>query len=382
MSIFGTTCPKIIVDLNSSNSEVLLEYGVVLKDEPVPTNYHVKAIRTGTKYFTNAGKHWIFVVKIHLWKYEQPDAKYIELKSYEGTKVILYKRSDGDAVYDQQGNPALFYLSSATSSYTDDTNKLDVLTLTFISVDRLAEIFIVPRSPENIADLVLWFADDTLENPSANNFVWTDKVSGTITLSGNYGTGDGLTLLNGKTVLHSEGDIGTTNQLSTWILNYPAFTFIGLIQKDLPQGEEFYTCHIFQQQNIIPRITFSLGPYVSGGGGSNGLLLRAQDGFSYNQLVGLSGVVGGANADTPPHKLTLISVKITYGTSIVVNINGTEYSTSFLRSKLPIVHYVLNSRWNGLIGEFMYYSRTLTNSELNYLGRYYRNKYGVDWTDI
>lgn len=382
MSIFGTTHPKIIVNIDTTLDEVLLQHAVVLKDEPELDSYGVKAVRTGRRVFNNAGKHWLFQVKVHLWKYADPIAKYLELKSYEGTKVILYRRSDGDAVYDQQGNPVLFYLSSATSSYTDDTNKLDVLTLTFISVDRLAEIFIVPRSPENIADLVLWFADDTLENPSANNFVWTDKVSGTITLSGNYGTGDGLTTLKGKTVLHSEGDIGTTNQLSTWVLNYPAFTFIGLIQKDLPQGPENYRCHMFGQQKINPYITFELGASTSGGSGSNGLLFRAQDGFSYNQLVGLSGVNGGANADTPPHKLTLISVKITYGTSIVVNINGTEYSTSFLRDKLPIVEYVLNRHWNGLIGEFMYYSRILTNSELNYLGRYYQNKYGVDWTDI
>lgn len=135
MSIFGTSHPKIIVNIDTTLDEVLLQYAVVLKDEPELDSYEVRAVRTGKRVFTNAGKHWIFQVKIHLWKYADPIAKYLELKSYEGTEVLLYRHSDGDPIYDTYWNEGRFFIQSVNESITDEKNKYDVLTLTFRSID-------------------------------------------------------------------------------------------------------------------------------------------------------------------------------------------------------------------------------------------------------
>ncbi len=131
--LFGVEAPKIIVNIDTTQDEVLLDYSVILKDEPELDTYGVKAVRTGKQVFTNAGKHWIFEVKIHLWKYGDPKAKYLELKSYEGTDVYLKRHSDSGYIYDTYDNKGVFILLSVNESYTDEVNKYDVLILTFRS---------------------------------------------------------------------------------------------------------------------------------------------------------------------------------------------------------------------------------------------------------
>lgn len=135
MGIFGVQTPKIIVNIDTTQDEVLLDYSVILKDEPELDSYGVKAVRTGKQVFTNAGKHWIFEVKIHLWKYADPKAKYLELKSYEGTKVYLYRHADGEPICDDNRNPSKFLIESVNESYIDEFNLYDVLTISLRSID-------------------------------------------------------------------------------------------------------------------------------------------------------------------------------------------------------------------------------------------------------
>lgn len=383
MGLMGTGRPKMVINIGTTQDEVELYNWVTTKDEEEIDIHSAKAPRTGKRKFVISGKHWTFAGKIFLYKYNDPEAAYNEFKSYEGETVYLYRHNDGFPFFDEDSNPCLFQLVSVNEAYTDQTNKYDVLNLTFKSLKRI-RTNLSPVLPSDIEDLVLWFAQDTLENPSSNNFIWTDKVAGVKSLQGNYGTGDGVVQINGKTFLHSTGDMGSTNQLNGGgILNYPEFTFIGLFQKDLPQGTEFYNCHIFEQQNITPHYVFGFGASNFGGLGSDGLKFRAQDGFSSNVVLGISGSSGGAEASTPPHKLTLAVVRIKYGDSINLIINGSQYDGAFLSSNQYImVNYILNKNWEGLLGEFMFYSRALTDAEINYLALKFKQEYLVDWTNI
>lgn len=148
MSIFGNSFPKIIVNIATTQDEVLLQHAVVLKDEPELDSYGVRAVRTGKRVFNNAGKHWLFQVKIYLWKYADAEAKYLEFKGYEGTKVWLYRRSDGSPFLDKENKIIPFIFLSADESYTDDFNLFDVLTLTFRSLDYTGD-----EAPFNPYDL-------------------------------------------------------------------------------------------------------------------------------------------------------------------------------------------------------------------------------------
>lgn len=137
MSFFGEDYPKFIANVDSTQDEILLEHCIILKDEPDPDLYVVRSVKTGKRTFTNAGRHWIFKVKVLLWKYDNPATKYLSLKSFEGSSVWLYRRSDGETFYSSFLDKIKFTLVSANESYFDDYKKQDCLTLTFMSEDRI-----------------------------------------------------------------------------------------------------------------------------------------------------------------------------------------------------------------------------------------------------
>lgn len=142
--LFGIEAPKIIINPDTTKDEVALDYSVILQDEPEQDLFSVKAVRTGKRVFNNAGKHWIFKVKIHLWKYADPSAKYLELKSYVGTEVILYRHSDYEPIYDSYGNIGRFFLQPIVELYSDRRNKYDVLLLTFRSNNYILSSQFIP----------------------------------------------------------------------------------------------------------------------------------------------------------------------------------------------------------------------------------------------
>ncbi|MDY0082851.1 MAG: sialidase family protein [Ignavibacteriaceae bacterium] len=137
MSIFGTSYPKFLGNPETTLDEILLEKSVILKDEPEQDSYNVKAVRTGRRKFINAGKHWIFQVKVHLWKYDDPQEKYLELKNYECTKVYLYRRADGNLMSNVAGEPVNFLLKSVERGYLENNKYRDYVVLTFLSLDYI-----------------------------------------------------------------------------------------------------------------------------------------------------------------------------------------------------------------------------------------------------
>src|SRR5690606_13510267 len=137
---------------------------------------------------------------IHLSKYEDVYSAYQNFKQYEHQLVTLYKRRDGNPVTNLHGDVVKFFIESIEEGYLEHELYPDLLTFTFVSQDPID--IPVNKSPMDVSGIKHWFADDTLENPSDNNFIWTDKITGTMTLSGDYGSGDGIVQVNGFNVLN------------------------------------------------------------------------------------------------------------------------------------------------------------------------------------
>jgi hypothetical protein len=135
MSLFGISYPKFIGNIATTQDEVLLEHSSILEDKPVPYQYSSTSIKTGKKVFKNAGRHWTYKVKVFIYKYADPLAKYQELKSYENSSVWLYRHSDGDTFYNSTLDKIEFFLVSVNELYLSFETKKDCLTLTFLSKD-------------------------------------------------------------------------------------------------------------------------------------------------------------------------------------------------------------------------------------------------------
>lgn len=162
MSLTGILYPKMIVNITTTLDEVLLQHAVVLKDQPEQDTHFVRAVRTGKRVFTNAGKHWLFQIKIYLYKYANAETKYLELKGYEGTKVYLHRHADGEMIYDTYNNAGAFILSSVAEEYTDEKNKYDVVILTFKSLNYIQAV-IVP-----VPEGSFYYMNDTNDTPQGS----------------------------------------------------------------------------------------------------------------------------------------------------------------------------------------------------------------------
>lgn len=198
--IHGVLAPKFIGNIDTTQDEVLLDYWVTLKDEPEPKTYGVKAVRTGKRVFTNVGKHWIFQGRVHLWKYADPIAKYLELKSHEGKAVHLYRFRDGETFKNADDEIVPFIITSIKEFYLGNKNELDSVDITFRSTDFITTpvIQVAPVIPTALTKL---FA----EGMDTNSYrTWTAEEG----VSANL---DSLDSFNDVTVVTSA--IGTRNAI-------------------------------------------------------------------------------------------------------------------------------------------------------------------------
>lgn len=137
--IFGTSAPKFIFNPLGTNETVLLDYVVVVKDEPEQKRIMHQSIFTGHREFIVLKKYWLFELKMHLYKYttavdgKTPQEKYDELKQYEGLNVRLYRHADGDYIKQPDATEASFFLETIDESYYQTTDYKDLLLLKFRS---------------------------------------------------------------------------------------------------------------------------------------------------------------------------------------------------------------------------------------------------------
>lgn len=117
MGLFGEASPKFI----SGGTEVLLDYAQPIVDEPEwdvleeESSYE----SSGERVFYNKGYHWVYECIINLHRYDDPEAKFLEIYPYLGAEVTLYRHRDKDPVQDSDGNVVLFFIEEIIPMYLD-----------------------------------------------------------------------------------------------------------------------------------------------------------------------------------------------------------------------------------------------------------------------
>jgi hypothetical protein len=163
-----------------------------------------------------------------------------------------------------------------------------------------------------------------------------------------------------------------------------SFTSIGIMRADgqgvNPPGQ----AHSMQDSPANSTISVGLG----GGGNNNNLRLvcRSDNG----QLVNIDGgnfvgtgwqiVCWQYDWTTFTGKLIINGVTNT-GTNVLMNnwVFGNPTSVYYLGCNYNIPPFF---EWQGYIGEFVEYTGIKTNAQINQLGNYFANKYGLVWTNI
>ena len=153
--IFGVSAPKFVFDYGVEETEqtVLLDYVIPTQDKPEPDIIEHKSVINGHREHILKGNHWIFEVRLNLYKYTNPRSKYEEIKQYEGLDVTLFRHRDGDPFKDSSGTEVLFTLVSVTEAYLTQIDYKDVLYLTFKSkdyIDRSDGSTVIPQLEEII----------------------------------------------------------------------------------------------------------------------------------------------------------------------------------------------------------------------------------------
>lgn len=143
-SIFGIEAPK----FDSSGTEVLLDYAVVLRDEPEHEEILFQSVLNNHRTWYDKGDHYTFEVMINLFKYADPLAKFNEIYTHLNSLVTLWRRRDRDAFKDSSGDVVYFELTEITPVWIDSYIKPDQLILLFESTDY------VDISKSSIATLV------------------------------------------------------------------------------------------------------------------------------------------------------------------------------------------------------------------------------------
>jgi len=119
----------------NAEQTILLDYVAVLKDEPEIEQLIHKSEISGHREYVERGEHWLFRLRLHLFKYSDPRSKFEEIYHYKRAKVTLWRHRDGSQFLDSDGNDVLFMLEEVTPAYLERAEFRDVLILTFRSTD-------------------------------------------------------------------------------------------------------------------------------------------------------------------------------------------------------------------------------------------------------
>lgn len=124
---------------HSLNTEmaVMMNYIVILKDEPEIDLIEHKSVINGHREFDYQGKHWIYEIRMHLYKCSNPRSKYEEIKQYEGSEVVLFRHSEAEPFKDANDDDVLFLITKIQEAYFDTTDYKDILIIRFESKDYI-----------------------------------------------------------------------------------------------------------------------------------------------------------------------------------------------------------------------------------------------------
>lgn len=132
-SIFGIEAPKFM----DGSTEVLLDYAVVLRDEPEYGRQVLQSVIDGHRARKNQHYHWAFEVMINLLKYDEPKDKFDEIHLHKNALVTLWRTRDHDSFKNSSGTVVKFKFYEIIPTWIDSPIYPDRLILKFSSQDPI-----------------------------------------------------------------------------------------------------------------------------------------------------------------------------------------------------------------------------------------------------
>jgi hypothetical protein len=93
---------------------------------------------TGIRHYLLKNTYAEFSITVHLWKYANPKAKYLEIMSYLNESVTFYPHKDGEPIRNLYNENVPCVLYSIEEYYLNDTNFYDVLKLNFKATEDVS----------------------------------------------------------------------------------------------------------------------------------------------------------------------------------------------------------------------------------------------------
>lgn len=151
----------------TGGTKIVLDYATILVNEPLFRTIEQESVLTNYINHIHLGVHWMFQVRINLYKHGANTAitKYLQLASYLGSDVYLYEHKEGNAFQDSSGNKILFRVQEVKPSYFETADFKDVIYMTFKS-----------SKPIDISKMVL-----------DENAIFTEKYGGLYPLTDDSG---------------------------------------------------------------------------------------------------------------------------------------------------------------------------------------------------
>lgn len=386
-SIFGIEAPKFI---DAESNEILLDYFVVLKDEKdLGTIIHPSIINRHREWI-DKGDHWIFEGLIHLFKYDDPEEKYLELKNYYKQNVILYKRRDGFPFFNAEEEDAYFRIDKLEPIFLNASGFPDVLFISFLSVETAFPVTI--KEPELIAG---YYAG-----------LLTDNPPGTIhgSSSGNWYDINNLNSstkrLDGGAYIGWNGKINGINCFRTGFQS-PNNNVIKCQGEDILTGETDITIIC-----VVLRESVSSGDSIfftfKTSGVENQFTMRMNtDGKFKNDMLrfsnseSISNITENNYANNEPH-IIVSRFNQTFKTLDLI-VNGQEHLTDANPDYISIGLNALTDhpwigsydpftsgtyRFNGLIGDLLFYNGILHKTQINKICNTLKTRFNAVWENI
>jgi hypothetical protein len=117
--IFGTLEPSIVLP---DDTVINLDHSVVIKNEPDTKSFVNKNDLTGEDQAVKRGYHWLFDVRIYLYKYSNQVGTYQSLAAILETEVKFRPHRDHISFQDSLGNIVWFLFTEIVPEYITTTD--------------------------------------------------------------------------------------------------------------------------------------------------------------------------------------------------------------------------------------------------------------------
>lgn len=225
------------------------------------------------------------------------------------------------------------------------------------------------KSPDNFSDLVLWLdADDasTITESSGSVSQWNDKSGNDnhATATGTAQPTTGTRTIGGKNGLDFDGATDWMNIPNSLLGNTAATVFIVI----LPDTDAY--THVFGNQGSgASRTRFYAGNQLVDCGDVTVERAVKSSGSPVLQATWVDGGTGYAQQ----------YIKINNENQIAAIVNRGTVNTNF---NIGSYNDGASDFFNGIIAEIAVFSRNLTASEKNQIGRYLSSKWSIAWTNV